>query len=464
MELFLALVATYFSSYLFFLWLGCLTSFVAAKVLVWDSKLSIREVIFLVFAAFLCTQGKILPYFFYYLGVPLNQTIVHIFSYGYKIIPVILLFIYFYKLKSYPIKKAIILAIFSYLITFATLFTTRFIFQTFFGLPQIFDIYQPVLSIITRLFANILTVFFALFVVKVTTNLRNKINENPSLQTVLMAGSLTGWITYEVMYSIITFVEDGTISLWMSAVLLGYVLATVLSFFFYTRSLNVKLALQQKESEQRDLLFYTNEIEQQQASVRKFKHDYQNILLSLEGFFEADDLPGAKECYYSQIKTISEVVTKNEFTLDRLSKIMLPEIKGFLAAKLMTAQSDGVDTSIEVDGEIDYIPIDSVTVVRMLGIILDNAIEELRELGSGKLEFACYKVDDGVTFVVENTCRSDIQTLHELEQIGFSTKGKKRGLGLNNLSELVAANASVIALQTNITNGRFIQKLRIGGM
>ncbi|MCL2426593.1 MAG: GHKL domain-containing protein [Oscillospiraceae bacterium] len=207
-----------------------------------------------------------------------------------------------------------------------------------------------------------------------------------------------------------------------------------------------------------------DEIEQQQTATRKFKHDYQNILLSLEGFFESNDFPGAKDYYYSQIKATSEIITKDNFTLDRLIQIKIPEIKGLLIAKLMMAQSNGINTSVEVEDIIDNISIDSVAIVRMLGIILDNAIEELRELDSGKLAITCYKINTGVIFVVENTCRSDIQALHELEQYGFSTKGNGRGLGLNNLSELVAANASNVALQTSIVDGCFIQKIVVGGV
>ena len=131
--------------------------------------------------------------------------------------------------------------------------------------------------------------------------------------------------------------------------------------------------------------------------------------------------------------------------------------------KLMVAQNLDIDTTFEADGEIAHIPVDSVALVRMLGIILDNAIEELETLGQGKLLVACFKTEESVTFVVQNTCRPNIPQLHQLEQAGFSTKGEGRGLGLSNLAEITNSYPE-IALWTSIKDGNFIQKLTVGNV
>ena len=126
-------------------------------------------------------------------------------------------------------------------------------------------------------------------------------------------------------------------------------------------------------------------------------------------------------------------------------------------------QSAGISTTLEAVDEIDDIPINSVALVRMLGIILDNAIEELTVLGKGQFMIACYKFGGGLTSIVQNTCRPDIQKLYTLKQAGFSTKGEGRGLGLSNLTEIVESHSSNITLQTSIADGNFTQRLRIGG-
>jgi len=461
MQFIFTLVVEYFSLHFIWLWLGCLVSFVGAKVLVRDSKLSIKEVIYIIFAAFLCSSAVAIPQFLSHHGVSLNQTFAHILTHGKGIVPAILLFIYFYKLKSFSTEKAIILAMFSYLINFAAHFLARFIFFTLFGSPYFFNIHQPVLSILTALFASILAALFALVVVKVTTitKLHQKINENPNMQTVLMIGSLIGWITYEVISSMIFFTE-GPISSWMSAILLGYVLTTILSFSFYTRSLNAKLVLQQKESEQRNLLFYTNEIEQQQIAIRKFRHDQQNLFTALDLLVQQEDWDGLAK-YYPKVREAFNVITKSEFALDELNRIKVREVKNILLAKLVTAQNMGLNVSLEAKSDIDHISLDSVTLVRALGIILDNAIEELITLDDGMLSVACFKRDEAVTFIVRNTCREDIPPLRQLEQDGYSSKGSGRGLGLSNLAELVNSHPN-IAMLTSVKNGNFTKELTIG--
>ena len=389
----------------------------------------------------------------------------------------VLFFLYFYKLNSYPIKKAFILLISMTLvflspidlasitiINFVWLLPTRDLNVLALENESVFLLWFSLVYGFRVLLFLMLSLPLAFLTVKLTKKLRKAISDSNRLQTILFVISIaafavgnSSWILRSSeghnpatdIFSQNALIIFGTAALMLAA------------FFLYARFLKAKLVLQQKEVEQRSLLFYVDEIEKQQTAIRKFKHDYQNILLSLEGFFEANDFAAAREYYYTQVKMVSEVITKDNFTLDRLSKIKMPEIKGLLISKLMMAQGDGIATQCEVEDTVDQIPLDSVVLVRALGIILDNAIEELRTLGSGKLAVACYKVDDGITFVVQNTCRSDIQPIHELEQIGFSTKGNGRGLGLNNLAELVAANASNIALQTSIIEGNFIQKLRI---
>jgi len=257
--------------------------------------------------------------------------------------------------------------------------------------------------------------------------------------------------------------EPITLFSWNSAVITICVFASLVCFTFYARFQKSQATLREKEIEHKTLLYYMDECEHQQTAMRKFKHDYQNILISMDSFLEEDDLPGLKQYYTTKIKAASDVITKSDFALEALSKIKVRELKGVLTAKLTMAQNLGIDTIFEADEEIDHISMNSVTLVRMLGIILDNAIEALDALGKGQLRAACLKTGGGVMFIVQNDCSSDMPKLHRLQQAGFSTKGEGRGLGLNNLWEL-AGTCPNVTLQTNISDGKFIQRLMIGDL
>jgi len=301
--------------------------------------------------------------------------------------------------------------------------------------------------------------FFAFLFVKISGNVRKALDANNRLLTVFFLGSLITWLSAQTI-SIVINLEDPLDTWWPTLLLLGYVAAAIISFLFYSKLLNTKLLLQRKEIEQENLQFYMSEIEQQQTAMARFRHDYQNILTSFHSFIKDKDWDGLEQYYVSKVEVASAGITQNDFALEALGKVKVQEIKGIIAAKLLMAQNMGINATFEADEEVDHILMDSVTLVRMLGIILDNAIEALTELGRGKLRVACLKTRVGVMFIVQNDCDSNIPGLHQLKQDGFTTKGKERGLGLNILSELVNENPN-ISLETDIKDNLFTQRILI---
>ncbi len=48
---------------------------------------------------------------------------------------------------------------------------------------------------------------------------------------------------------------------------------------------------------------YTNQIENMYSSLRSFKHDYSNIMLSMSGYIEANDMEGLKN-YFGAVASL----------------------------------------------------------------------------------------------------------------------------------------------------------------
>jgi len=265
------------------------------------------------------------------------------------------------------------------------------------------------------------------------------------------------------------WLERSNLWVFFSLTVVGYVIGWFIAFIsyrLYTKSaearLKAKLELQQKEAEQQGLERYMAELERQQSAIRKFKHDYQNILLSINVFLQEKDWDGLSQYYAAKIEVASQAIAKDDLVLESLHKIRVREIKSILVAKLMIAQTLGISVTFEADEEIDQIPVDSVALVRMLGILLDNAIEALAEVGEGKLFVGCFKWDACISFIVQNTCAPNMPELHRLWKPGFSTKGEGRGLGLPNLLELADSQPNV-TLETSIEAGDFVQRLAVHG-
>ena len=243
------------------------------------------------------------------------------------------------------------------------------------------------------------------------------------------------------------------------------VAVATISLIIYTLYVDAKHERLQKELESNHLEYYTNELEQQQITIRKFRHDYQNIFLSIKSFIDDGDLQGLEKYYGENITTASKAIVENDFTLDSLQKIKVREIKSILASKIIAAQNlgEGTKVVVEVNEEIEEIPVESVTLVRMIGIILDNAIEAISEKefqGEGSLYVGVFKWSSGITIIVENTCSQGVPPLEQLWKSGFSTKGKGHGLGLGNLLEL-ANHSPNVTLGTSVEDGKFRQEILI---
>jgi len=237
--------------------------------------------------------------------------------------------------------------------------------------------------------------------------------------------------------------------------------AMIIGIMFYLKSVIKNMQLQRKEIEQRAMSHYMNELEVHFKSMRAFKHDYQNILISMDSYFKEEDYSSLKKYYYDEIKVASDKILNIHFRLNDLSHIKMKEIKGILITKLMMAHELGIEFAFEAPYAIEQIPMDSMDFIRIIGIILDNAIEAMSEQKEGKLQIGLLREESGdVIFIVQNPCQFMMHPLHKLKQPGFSTKGSDRGLGLNNLDELVAKYPHVF-LETLIEDHHFLQKVII---
>jgi len=438
-----------------------LSCFVVAKILTQDWKLRLSEVVFILLSSVFILTIWLTYRYIATIDHSLHHEFLNVVN---RIVVLLSLFVYIYKLNKYSIKEAVILAIFSELLVFVSSLLTYSVDQLF--LTPMFDLYphNNSLLIFFSIADPILSILLALGFIRISKNLRSLVTENERALTVLFMGTVITRVVVEILRQDLVIIgRAGAANIWNFVIIFGISLIMLLAFIPYTRSLKHKLALQQKEAEQRNLLFYIYEVEQQQTAMRKFKHDYTNILTSMHSYIQDKDWDGLENYYITEIEKASAIITQRDFALESLHKIKIREVKGIVAAKLILAQNMDIDVSFEADSDIDQISLDSVTLVRMLGIILDNAIEELDALKSGTLFVACFKRDNAVTFVVRNTCRADMPSLRELEQVGYSTKGNKRGLGLSNLTEAVNTHPNV-TLSTCAKNGKFSQELTIGGI
>ena len=236
-----------------------------------------------------------------------------------------------------------------------------------------------------------------------------------------------------------------------------------ISIYIFSNNQKLAFATREKVIEQRAMQLYIDEISKQNEEINQFRHDYLNILSSLESYLEEGDLQALTVYYQQTIQPTRTLFLENASKLSALQKIDHPAIRGIFMTKLLLAQEKGISVHLEMTGKIIFPKhVFDLNLIRILGILLDNAIEEVDALGKGELAVAFFQEKDALLILIQNTVRNPVEPLYQLKKQGFSTKGKGRGYGLSTVDELMS-QTSTLLLETTISQHLFVQKLTLLG-
>jgi two-component system sensor histidine kinase AgrC len=205
---------------------------------------------------------------------------------------------------------------------------------------------------------------------------------------------------------------------------------------------------------------YTSQIENMYSSLRSFKHDYSNIMLSMSGYIEANDISGLREYFDKEILPLSKKSTKNTAHINQLMNIKTTALKSIVSSKLLYAIELNISVSIEITDKIISLPMDTLDLCRIIGIFLDNAIEASLETEQPSIRFALINLETEYIFIISNTFLEKGISFSTLSKPNFSTKGANRGIGLYNASKIISKYNHVF-LDTEVQNNKFVQCLHI---
>lgn len=240
----------------------------------------------------------------------------------------------------------------------------------------------------------------------------------------------------------------------------GYLLVILFLFLAMRRSYLEKIQAEAKQKSLQDLQDYTQNLENMYNSLRSFKHDYVNILLSISGYIENRDIDELKKFFEDKIFPTKNLIDQGDYKLHQLGNICVLEIKSLLSAKMIYAHEAGIDVIIDIPDRVDCFPIDTVDLARILGIFLDNAIEAALETKQPQIGLHIIPNEIGVSITISNRFWDSGAALHQLKQKGFSTKIGHQGIGLSNAQKIISSYDNVL-LETTMQSGFFIQHMEL---
>ncbi len=190
------------------------------------------------------------------------------------------------------------------------------------------------------------------------------------------------------------------------------------------------LEYENKKIQFESLQEYTLNLESMYNDMRKFKHDYINILSSMAGYFEYKDFEKLEKFFNKKILKLSENISNENYKLDKLQNIKIVELKGILSSKVIEAQELGIDLFIDIMEPIQFIKMDIIDLCRSIGILLDNAIEAAILCKVPSVKIGIINKKNSTCILIINSCLDDTPPIYKMFAYGFSTKGSNRGAGL----------------------------------
>lgn len=209
--------------------------------------------------------------------------------------------------------------------------------------------------------------------------------------------------------------------------LLLFIANAALMWFLY-RNIQQKQEAKHMLRQYEHLQTYTEEVEKLYASMRSFKHEYINLLSTLSGYIEKNDMAQLKEYFRNEILPLSQAFAESDTRLGLLSHIEILELKNLLSSKLIYAIELGIHVELELTDTIRDIPMKRVDLIRVMGIFLDNAIDAALKSDEKLVQLCFLNTEDCVIIILRNSSPPPQIPLPKLADWGVSSKGSQRGL------------------------------------
>ena len=270
-----------------------------------------------------------------------------------------------------------------------------------------------------------------------------------------------------IFLHIVSFISDivSTISHLNSfgSILSSVVFVGLLLTFFAMNSYKVQvekdIALKQKKFEQKHLQTYTDEIVGLYNEIRGFRHDYAGMLVSMQMAIDSGDLQEIDRIYNEVLVKANQKLRSEKYTYFDLNNIEDSALRSLIAQSIVYARNNDVEFTLEVKDVITKLSMDLLDLVRIMSILLNNAVEGAADSYLKQMEVAVIKMDFETVIVIQNSCKITMTPSEDLFALGFSTKGRNRGLGLNSVKEILDKYDNII-LETEMEDNTFRQIIR----
>lgn len=272
---------------------------------------------------------------------------------------------------------------------------------------------------------------------------------------IIIANLAFGLVTL-LIQSIITFYYTDKLPVIITFLSFLSILAYFcISIYSFTRIMKLTLTTRKLQSAEE----YNNTLRILHDNVRGFKHDFDNIVTTIGGFIRTNDMEGLEQ-YYLQLEDDCQRI--NNLYILNPEVVNNDGIYNLLTKKYYEADSKDIKVNITFLLDLSKLNMKIYEFARILGILLDNAIEASSECEE-KLINLTFREDSKNSrqlIIVENTYKNKDVDTEKIFEKGVSGKEEHSGLGLWEVRKIVKKNKN-INLFTTKNEKFFVQQLEI---
>lgn len=263
------------------------------------------------------------------------------------------------------------------------------------------------------------------------------------------------FITMNVLLMLMYFSNDNKY-----IVLINSIFIVMYSVIIYMLIVEKNETIKYKEQNEA-LLDNLSDYEKMLDYQRVSNHENKNQLLVIRSMISKNNTKALD--YLDEIITEKRNDDEGLYTYAKT----IPEggLQGLVYQKMLKMKENDIKINLNVDRKIRKFNFDNIPsktnydLCRIVGIILDNAIEEVIKLKDREILISMYKDKDYFIIEVSNKCDT-IPDLSKLDEKGYTTKTEGHGYGLCLLKEIIENN-NLFINKRNVNKDIFTQIIKI---
>lgn len=245
---------------------------------------------------------------------------------------------------------------------------------------------------------------------------------------IIISSILGGMIVFFNAVEMTMYISDFPYSIFVLDIV------SIITCFYISIKSIVKITIMEEQSIKiNELESYNKTLSIMYDGIRGFRHDFSNFVQALDGYAKINDIEGVKRMSAAIAKEC-RMVNNMEILDPKL--INNPAVYSIITNKYYLAQENKITMNIEIMTDLQEINDYSYEFCRILGILIDNAIESAKECEEKVVNIRFIKdfKSNRKLVIIENSYNTSLEIdIDKIFEKGYTSKKDTKdehGLGL----------------------------------